>query len=116
MGCNTDGDKWSRAFGVQRVKSSVAEYRALGLKPRAMILWRDEISVPRGGLKGLTLFGATKHTQMSNLLAEFFSNWMTNKSLLNCMDELEEGAREFGFKGMESWEIYGCQDLKRSDQ
>lgn len=122
MGCNTDGANWCDAFGIAKETSNVATYQSLGLKPRAIVVWKDEISVPRGAHASNVLGREfLTHRKMSNAMAVFFSNWMANRPLNQCMHAFVRQALSGStlgvdhFLGMESWQIYGCADLRRSD-
>ncbi|MCS1410992.1 MAG: hypothetical protein M2R45_04187 [Verrucomicrobia subdivision 3 bacterium] len=124
MGCNTAGKEWCDAFGIPQVTSTGAEYQRAGRQPRAIVLWSETISVPRGSegpwylhplitINNLT-YGGTKHNEMAEALGVFFNNWMANQPLYECMRLFTDKALEHGFEGIESWQIYGCADLQRN--
>ncbi|MCS1411520.1 MAG: hypothetical protein M2R45_04720 [Verrucomicrobia subdivision 3 bacterium] len=120
IGCETDGKEWCGAFGIPHETSTVVEYQALGRKPRALVLWQNTILVPTTQAP----FGYADFVDHSNLasdLAVLFSNWMGNVPLNVCMQRFQAAALSRaglgtrpGFDGMESWVIYGCEDLTRN--
>ncbi len=122
MGCEMVGNEWPNAFGIDARESTVAEYQALQRKPRAMVIWTSPIQVPAGNdlfeipqVRAPTnlIYAGREHTKMSLALAVLFSNWMANRPLKECMEAFEREALRQGFRGMDSWKIHGCIDLRK---
>ena len=97
------------------------DYQALGLKPRAIVLWETDIDAPAGAnLWNMWGRQALQHSKMAEALGVLFANWMANRPLNVCMDAFAQKALEgtiLGidkFRGVENYKIYGCQDLRRN--
>ena len=97
------------------------DYQALGLKPRAIVLWETDVWVPEGAsFWNITGRQALQHSKMAEALGAFFANWMANRPLNICMNAFVHKALDgtiLGidrFDGMENYKIYGCQDLRRN--
>ncbi|MCS1415255.1 MAG: hypothetical protein M2R46_02992 [Verrucomicrobia subdivision 3 bacterium] len=114
MGCETVTSTWPNVFGISPETSTVQKYLDLGRKPRAIVLWHGEIKVPQGAHLNNIVYAGRQHNEMAEALAVLFSNWMQNKPLNECMRLFAEKALEHGFTEMDTWQIYGCEDLRRN--
>ncbi len=76
-GCTTSEGNWSVAFGIERKKTTAAEYAQNGLRPRAFM-----------GFKTLKAFrcGSQFCADHENFVLDFFTRWSTGQTLRLAVD------------------------------
>lgn len=114
-GCNSYGQHWADAFGIDfkndtNMVASVAGYNAIYREPRAFVGWKETIDVP-------TSFGDffDQHVEYTAALQALWVGWMSNDSIEECVEEFASRAAEDGFDGLDSYVISGCSDLRLED-
>jgi hypothetical protein len=118
-GCQTDGDQWSRSFGIDYdppgTTNYVAWYKTVGRIPRAFVGWTKQNEVPN-----CADAECVGHQHFGNALGALWGDWMSGFPLQACMEDFAAIATNSfgpysGYTGQDSWHISGCVDLQRGE-